>query len=822
MAGEEYLASIVVPVLGRAGRTLAFVQEVTATTPSGAFELVMVDMGSTDATADVLAALSGDVQTARLVDSPGRGGPSFAAAANLGAKMARGRHLIFLSPACSPRSGWFERLVAVLASYAQVGAVGPAIVVSGRQAPWVGLALSKRRDGALGAFARYQAPGAAPQVPVTAVPSIALAARREAFEALGGFDEAYQGELGDLDLCLRLTEAGWTVLCDVTASVSLAGPVPFPGLTPADVSTLTERWSGKAVPDAVTEQTGRLRAVNSPPTEPFTHKDWGANVVGYFEAELGIGQSARLVVDAVEAAGGRTATYSYYRHHNRAEHHFRHRRVAEGRFPFPFNVVCLNGDMLPYWAAENAEVLSGRYTAAMWHWELEELPANFVAALDGLDEVWAGSEFTRRAIAAATDKPVVTLPLPVPARSGRPPHSRAEAGLPEGFVFGFMCDANSTLARKNPDGLVSAFCQAFGPGEGPLLALKVTNGQRAGLADKLRALAGERPDVVILDNYLPPELNASWTGLVDCYVSLHRSEGFGLTIAEAMAWGTPVIATGYSGNLDFTKPDNAFLVPWAYGTVPPGNLYPPGGRWAEPDLDEAAWLLRYVWEHPDEARARGKRGQADLARSHSPQAAAAVVARRAEAIGRMLQSTPEPPRNEPPLKWQAGQIPLQRYRPVTARLNLGAGDDRREGYFSVDLRPDVADVLADVTRLPFADGSMSDLVASDLLEHFPADRTAAVLAEWHRVLAPGGKLTVRVPNLLALAQILVRGGPEPAPEVVRNIYGGHRWGPDGAWDAHHTGWTPEMLHEELRRAGFLVMSDDGEANNTVTAMKLGG
>ena len=810
----EYLASVVVPVLGRADRTLAFVQEVAAATPEGAFELVVVDMGSADSTSDVLAALSGDVQTAQLT-----GAPSFAAAANLGAKMARGRHLIFLSTACSPRTGWFERLVAVLASYAQVGAVGPAIEVPGHQVPWGGLALVRGKDNALGAFARYQAPGVAPQVPMTAVPSIALGVRREAFEAVGGFDEAYQGGLEDMDLCLRLAEAGWAVLCDVTSRVSLAGPVPGPGASQSDVSTLTERWSGKVAPDVVTGQADQLRVVPARPTEPFARDNWGANVVGYFEAELGIGQSARLVVDAIEAAGGRTATCSYYRHHNRAEHPFPHRRPSGGRFPFPLDVVCLNGDMLPYFAAENAEVLSGRYTVALWHWELEELPASFVAALGAVDEVWAGSEFTRRAIAAATDKPVVTLPLPVPARSGRPPHSRVEAGLPEGFVFGFMCDANSTLARKNPDGLVSAFCRAFRPGEGPLLVVKVTNGERDRAAGKLRALAAGRPDVVVLDRYLPPEANTSWTGLVDCYVSLHRSEGFGLTIAEAMAWGTPVVVTGYSGNLDFTTPDNAFLVPWSPGTVPPGTLYPPGGRWAEPDLDEAARLLRQVWEHPEVARARGEQGRADLARTHSLQAAAAVVAERVEAIGRVLRASSAPLRSKPVARWQAGLFPVQRYRPATARLDLGAGDDRREGYFSVDLRADVADVLADVTRLPFADASVSGLVASDLLEHFPADRTATVLAEWRRVLAPGGKLTLRVPNLLALAQLLVQH-PHTRPDVIRNIYGGHRWGPDGAWDAHHTGWAPEMLHEELCRAGFLVMSDDGEANNTVTAMKL--
>jgi glycosyltransferase involved in cell wall biosynthesis len=814
MTDREYLASIIVPVQARADRSLSFVQELAQTTPSELFELVMVDMGSADATADVLAALSGDVQVAQLA-----GAASFAAAANLGAKMARGAYFVFLSTACSPRPGWLERLLSVPTLYAQVGVVGPAIEVPGHQGLWAGLALARDAHGRLSALARYHAPVIA-QLTATAVPSIAVGVRREAFEAVGGFDEAYRAGLEDMDLCLQLAQAGWAVLCNFTSIVSLTGPVPFAEPTPADVSTLTERWSGRATPEAVPGPDGALRVVPPRPTEPFESGNWGANVVGYFEAESGLGQSARFVVDAVEAAGGRTATCSYYWHHNRAEYPFGHRRPSEGRFPFPLNIVCLQGDVFPFWAAENADVLDGRYTVVMWYWELEELPASFVAVLGAIDEVWTGSGFARRAIAAATDKPVVTLPLPVPARQGPPPHSRSEAGLPDGFVFGFMCDGNSVLARKNPDGLVSAFCRAFRPSEGPTLVVKVTNGERTGAAHRLRALAGGRPDVVILDRYLAPELNASWTGLVDCYVSLHRSEGFGLTIAEAMAWGTPVMATGYSGNLDFMTPGNSFLVPWSYGTVPPGTFYKPGGRWAEPDLDEAARLLRYVWEHPEEARARGERGREDLARTHTLAAAAAVVAERAGEIGHLLGRRRAKPQGEPVVTWRTGPPPAERYRPATARLNLGAGDDRREGYFSVDLRADVADILADAARLPFADESISDIVATDLLEHFPANRTAALLAEWRRVLAPGGKLTVRVPNLLVLAQMLVRGGPVPVPEVVRNIYGGHRWGPDGAWDAHHTGWTPEMLHQELRRAGFFVMSDDGGPNNTVTAMKL--
>lgn len=158
------------------------------------------------------------------------------------------------------------------------------------------------------------------------------------------------------------------------------------------------------------------------------------------------------------------------------------------------------------------------------------------------------------------------------------------------------------------------------------------------------------------------------------------------------------------------------------------------------------------------------------------------------------------------------------------RLNLGAGDNRQEGYVSVDLREDVADVVCDVRKLEgYADGEVDEILAEDLLEHFPADQTADLLEEWARVLKPGGLLTVKVPNLYLLARNIVAytdlGRLDAVACLVRNVYGGHRYGPDGAWDAHHTGWVPAQLHDVLTLAGFEVLSDDGALNNRVIARK---
>jgi SAM-dependent methyltransferase len=161
---------------------------------------------------------------------------------------------------------------------------------------------------------------------------------------------------------------------------------------------------------------------------------------------------------------------------------------------------------------------------------------------------------------------------------------------------------------------------------------------------------------------------------------------------------------------------------------------------------------------------------------------------------------------------------------VTLRLNLGAGDDRRDGYVSVDLREDVADVVCDVRKLErWADGEVDEILALDLLEHFPATETAAILEEWARVLRPGGTLTVKCPNMLALSHEIVAndhaGNTRLVGFLIRNVMGGHRFGPDGCLDTHHTNFTPALIQVALETAGFEVLSNDVALNMTISARK---
>lgn len=267
-----------------------------------------------------------------------------------------------------------------------------------------------------------------------------------------------------------------------------------------------------------------------------------------------------------------------------------------------------------------------------WYWEFPEIPEAWSTNARGYEEIWAPTRFIRDSLSRALPLPVVDM---LPCVEVQPAAStRREFGLPEeGFLFLFMFDFCSVMERKNPLGLIRAFRRAFAPDEPVHLAIKTIRGtefpdQFARLQEEASA-AGVR----VMDRITTRAKAIGLMTLCDAYASLHRSEGFGLTMAEAMLLGKPVVATGYSGNLDFMTPDNSRLVRYSLGKT--AEMYPPyeaGWTWAEPDLDDAAAHLRWVYDHPTEAATMARRGQAEARELLGPESFGRRMATRLEVV----------------------------------------------------------------------------------------------------------------------------------------------------------------------------------------------
>jgi glycosyltransferase involved in cell wall biosynthesis len=361
----------------------------------------------------------------------------------------------------------------------------------------------------------------------------------------------------------------------------------------------------------------------------------GVNVVGFFRAEFGHGEAGRRILAGIDRAEVPHATIAVKTPHHREKHPF----TARGDRPvYSTNIVCLNPEhMLEFAQRGGADLFLDRYTIGVWCWEASRFPDSFRPAFDLVDEIWVASDYVAEIISEATDMPVRVFPMPVEV--GPPPGLvRADVGLPDDrFAFLFAFDFFSTVERKNPFGLIEAFTRAFTPGEGPLLLIKTINGQKqAGELKRLVQAASEHPDICVVDEYVSGEQMRGLAANCDCFVSLHRSEGFGFSMAEAMVYEKPVIATGYSGNLTFMNDENSYLVGFGLTPVPPGSAnYPAGALWADPDLDDAAAAMRRVVENPDDARERGRRGHETIARQHTLQRTSEFIATRLAQIERL-------------------------------------------------------------------------------------------------------------------------------------------------------------------------------------------
>ena len=371
-------------------------------------------------------------------------------------------------------------------------------------------------------------------------------------------------------------------------------------------------------PSSLREQDPGMRI--SPP--------WGVNVAGYFQSELGVGEAARRVVEALDAAHVPSLPVqgSIVPPSRRGQDFG---SVGTTIAPFAVNLICVNADGLPAFARDVGKpFFEHRYNIGHWAWEVTSFPERWKDSFSYLDEIWVHSDFLFEALAAVSPIPVRKFRMPVEVPPPLP-LSRSELGLPEGRLFLFMFDYHSVFERKNPLGLIEAYTRAFAPEDGAALVIKCINsGTDPANHERLLMKAAERPDIHVVDRYVASAERDAMLAACDCYVSLHRAEGFGFTLAEAMSLAKPVIATAYSGTLEFMSPDTSWLVPCQLVPIGEGHdPYPAAGEWADPDLDAAAEAMRTVHEDPVAAAERGAHAAAAVREAHSPAAAGRTVTR---------------------------------------------------------------------------------------------------------------------------------------------------------------------------------------------------
>jgi len=355
-----------------------------------------------------------------------------------------------------------------------------------------------------------------------------------------------------------------------------------------------------------------------------TRHERGVNVVGLPNGQFGVGEDARTATRALLRAGVDTcvcpapigALTTVYKPEWTDD-------LVSSTPKARTNLICLPAAdtyqlILKGWAP----VLAGRYNICAWQWELPVWPKRWVPLLNIPDEIWAQSRYVADMFAKTTDKPVTYMPLSIdkPVFS---PRGKAFFGIPDNaYTFLSVFDCNSWIKRKNPMGAVKAFATAFPPGRADVrLVVKIMNSQ-ASIPEYQELLAQVAKDsrIILIDKFLPRNDMLALIDACDVFVSLHRSEGFGRVIAEAMYMGKPVISTNYSGSVDFAFEGTAYTVDGPLVPLRQGDYVEFEGQyWMDPDIDAAAAAFRCCVEEEDRTQAIALAGQRQISENHTIQ-----------------------------------------------------------------------------------------------------------------------------------------------------------------------------------------------------------
>ena len=324
----------------------------------------------------------------------------------------------------------------------------------------------------------------------------------------------------------------------------------------------------------------------------------GVSLIGYLNAELGMGEHVRMTAEALSCVKQEFSVLDMnvgVSSRQKASHKF----VASSDYNNYLNLFHVNADaMLIAYTHFGKDFFVEKYNVGYWAWELSKCPDEWQIPIRMVDEIWAPSKFIQDAFSESKSTKVRLMPLCVEIPQFEKMKRSTFSLNDDVFYFYFAFDAFSYMERKNPAAIIDAFTMAFPKGSEPVgLVFKIMNGK-----DNIRGWrsfcekAKKDRRIKIINETLDREVLLSLFDCCDCFISLHRSEGFGRGLAEAMLLKKPVICTGYSGNMDFTDDATAYIVEYSLVKVLEGQYpFSKNQFWAEPSVANAAEKMKLVF-----------------------------------------------------------------------------------------------------------------------------------------------------------------------------------------------------------------------------------
>ncbi len=371
----------------------------------------------------------------------------------------------------------------------------------------------------------------------------------------------------------------------------------------------------------------------------------GLNFIGDTTIDIGLGEATRSTLDAIIS---NDIPVSYIDYQYQFDKHLTHPQWTERynaiKHGYRYDVNLISHNVLEYSQLNLNELQSlthDSYSIAYWVWEQPAIPSRFHHAFYHVDEIWTASRFAQQAFAQIRPIPVHVIPYPVHIQQTKQ-LTASELGIPENRkTFFFSFSISSTLERKNPFGVIEAFRRAF-PKDTPSSPILILKAHHTDVfPEETDLIKRKLADIthILIEHSLERQDMINLIGSIDYYISLHRSEGFGLGMAEAMLLGKPVIATNFSSNTDFMNINNSFPVRYTLTPTPDNiHVYEAGQLWAEPDIDHAAEMMQLVVSKPELAQERARLGQKTIQENYSPQVIGHMIKQRLAQIEPSVQN----------------------------------------------------------------------------------------------------------------------------------------------------------------------------------------